>query len=173
MLWTLCTVLVFVSTVVQQTAGQANYVDPFPQNTMRNCEYFNTGNTNSANWNDAGSKKCSVAIDLCPGDVIHLSQCWGGASTVNGDAVARLHLRDGTFLGFDDDSCGERRGGFFTHTYRGSTCKIATIVDGCFEEKFCDGYTRFNFFTRVKRCGYGYYRSGSSCVAVQAGKCRW
>lgn len=170
-LWTLGCLLVFTSTLVRQATGQANYVDPFRANQMNRCSYFNAGNTNSADWNDPSSKKCSTDIDLCPGDVIHLSQCWGGGSTVNGDAVARLCIKSsGATLGYDDDACGERRGGFFTHTYGGSICRNATIVDGCFGDKFCDGFTNFIFFSRTKRCGFGHYRSGSNCLPVQTGK---
>lgn len=172
--WTLCSVLVFVGCLLQQATAQSNYVDPYPEDRLIRCDtFYVTRGSNSGDWFNPNSRVCSRDIDLCPGDTIHLSQCWGGTSTVDGDAVTRLVWESSGFtLGWDDDACGTRAGGFFTYSYQGSgNCRIAKIVDGCFGDKLCNGYTNFKFFNRVKRCGYGYYRSGSTCLPVRAGKC--
>lgn len=173
MLWVLCCVLVFTSSLIQHTDAQANYQDPFPEGRLLRCPngFTVTAGTNSGQCDNRNSRVCNQDIDVCPGDQIHLSQCWGGTSTADGDAVTRLCIKDtGTSLGYDDDACGERRGGFFTYTHGGSNCITANIVDGCFGDKVCSGYTNFKFFNRVKRCGYGYYRSGSTCLPVAPGK---
>ena len=172
--------LLCVVFLARQAQGQANYVDPFVAGRVYACPYFSTQSTNSGAWGDANSVKCSTndgdALIICNGDKFHVSQCYTGYTATAGDSMVRVFgMNPLTELGVNDDACGEALGGFFTIDVSGypssAPCRNVTIVSGCFEAKACSGRTRFVYWTRVRRCGYGYYRtSAGNCAPVTAGK---